>query len=367
LAKFIHLLKDWPSFVWDSAAIMEPLAAVRFRQGALLGKVAALGFPAQDEATLDTLTLEVVKSGEIEGERLPTDQVRSSLARRLGLDTGGLVPADRHVDGMVEMMLDATQHYEKPLTPERLFGWQAAMFPTGRSGMYEIVTGAWRDDLTGPMQVVSGAMGKERVHFEAPAAKRLPREMKKFLDWFNKNKGLNAVLKSALAHLWFVTVHPFDDGNGRIARAISDMQLARADGSHRRFYSMSAQIRLERNDYYEILENTQRGTMDVTRWLSWFLTCLNRALTLSESHLQGVMQKAEFWDKHRSVALNDRQRKMLAALFDNFEGKLTSTKWAKMTHSSHDTALRDIHDLVEKQVLKKDEGGGRSTSYRLSL
>lgn len=342
-----------------------PLSTVRHKQGRLLGKLEGLGFRLREEATLETLTQDVVKSSEIEGETLPADEVRSSIARRLGIEIAGEVPTTRSVDGVVEMMLNASQRYDLPLTAERLFGWHASLFPTGRSGMHKIHVGSWRDDAKGPMQVVSGAMGKEKVHYEAPEARRLNVEMNAFLEWFNKSTTMDPVLKAAIAHLWFVTIHPFDDGNGRIARAIGDMQLARADGSHQRFYSMSAQIQRDRNGYYDVLEKTQKGNLDITKWLLWFIECLDRAISLSEENLSGVTQKAKFWGSHQGVALNERQRKMLNKLMDGFEGKLTSSEWAKIAKCSPDTALRDIQDLIEKGILEKEDGGGRSTSYRV--
>src|SRR5690606_16317271 len=325
-----------------------------------------LGFDLRSEATLQTMTEEVMKSSEIEGEILDRDQVRSSIARRLGMDIGGLVPADRDVEGVVEMMLDATQKYDQELTDERLFGWHAALFPTGRSGMHRIAVGAWRDDSSGPMQVISGPIGRERVHYEAPKAARVAGDMKAFLDWFNEEQGIDPVLKAGVSHLWFVTIHPFDDGNGRIARAIADMQLARSEQSPQRFYSMSAQIRQERKAYYEILERTQKGDLDITEWLTWFLACLSGAFDGAEAILAGVLGKARFWEKYATVQFNDRQRDMLNRLLDGFEGKLTSSKWAKIEKCSQDTALRDITDLLERGVLVKDEGGGRSTSYSLA-
>jgi Fic family protein len=365
MSKYIHLSKDWPAFEWEDEKIILPLSAMRHKQGRLLGKLEGLGFRLREEATLETLTQDVIKSSEIEGEKLPADQVRSSIARRLGIEIAGEVVVSRNVEGIVEMMLDATQKYEEALTGDRLFGWHATLFPTGRSGMHKIRVGAWRDDANGPMQVVSGAMGKERVHYEAPEAARLDVEMDAFLRWFNETTPLDPVLKAAIAHLWFVTIHPFEDGNGRIARAIADMQLARADGSRQRFYSMSAQIQRERNVYYEVLEKTQKGNLDITPWLLWFFDCLDRAITLSEENLSDVIHKAKFWESHQSVTLSERQRKMLNLLMDGFEGKLTSSKWAKITKCSPDTALRDIQDLMEKGILEKDEGGGRSTSYKL--
>ena len=326
----------------------------------------ALGFQVREEAVLRTLTEDVLKSSEIEGEKLDADQVRSSVARRLGIDIGGLQPADRHVEGVVEMMLDATQHYDQPLTTERLFGWHASLFPTGRSGMHRIMVGAWRDDRTAPMQVVSGPVGRERVHFEAPAAKRLEEEMLRFLDWFNGDATTEPVLKAALAHLWFVTIHPFDDGNGRIARAVADMSLARSEGSPQRFYSMSAQIREERGEYYGILERTQKGTMDVTPWMEWFLGCLTRAIEGAQATLSGVIAKARYWEKLRDVPLNQRQRLVISKLLEGFEGKLTTSNWAALTKSSSDTALRDIQQLVDHGVLVRNPAGGRSTSYSLA-
>lgn len=377
--RYIHQSDIWPKFIWNHEQIASMLGPVRNRQGRLIGRMEALGFPLRSEAVLQTLTLDVLKSSEIEGEILDPKQVRSSIARRLGMDIGGLVPSDRHVDGVVEMMLDATQNFDKPLTKDRLFGWHASLFPTGRSGMHKITVGAWRDNSHGPMRVVSGPVGHERVHFEAPEADRLNGEMKNFLGWFNGSTSLTTgqsmdmdpVLKAGMAHLWFVTLHPFEDGNGRIARAIADMQLARADGSRDRFYSMSVQIRQERNTYYDILEKTQKNThvtkigIDITAWLAWFLACLNRALDTTENTLAGVFKKARFWESHPAGSINDRQRNMINKLFDSFEGKLTSSKWAKIAKCSQDTALRDILDLVEKGILVKDSAGGRSTSYLL--
>jgi Fic family protein len=327
----------------------------------------ALGFNLRAEATLQSLTEEVVKSSEIEGEVLSRDQVRSSLARRLGLDIGDLLPADRDVEGVVEMILDATEKYADPLTAERLLSWHAALFPTGRTGMEKITVGAWRDDSSGPMQVVSGPIGRERVHFQAPAADRLDVEMMAFFEWFNtKDLALDPVLKAAVAHLWFVTIHPFDDGNGRIARAIADLALARSENSAQRFYSMSAQIREERKAYYDILEATQKGDLEITRWLGWFLDCLCRAFDGAETILCSVLKKARFWDKYADASFNERQRKVINLLIDGFEGKLSTSKWAKLTKSSQDTALRDIDALIKHGVLVKDPAGGRSTSYSLA-
>lgn len=327
----------------------------------------ALGFVLQDEATLKNLTLEIVKSSEIEGEILDAAQVRSSIARKLGMDIGGLIPTDRYTEGVVEMMMDATQQYGKQLTHERLFGWHAALFPTGRSGLQKIIVGSWRDnEKDNPMQVVSGAMGKEKVHFEAPAADRIDEEMKQFLEWFNNETTMDAVLKAAMAHFWFVTIHPFDDGNGRIARAIADVQLARADGTPQRFYSMSAQIRKERKEYYDVLEKTQKGLLDVTGWVTWFLTCLGRSLNATQETLGATMQKARFWEQHAHTMLNERQKLMLNKMLDGFDGKLNTSKWSKITKTSPDSALRDIQDLMNKNILQKETAGGRSTNYILA-
>ena len=363
---YIHERKDWPDFRWDDAVLAEQLAAVRHRQGRLIGRMESLGFALRSEAVLNTLTEDVLKSSEIEGEILDRDQVRSSVARRLGMDIAGLVPADRSVEGVVEMMLDATQHYGSALTDKRLFGWHAALFPTGRSGMRRITVGAWRNDRSGPMQVISGPVGRERVHYEAPAAAQVDNDMSAFLSWFNARSDIDPVLKAGAAHLWFVTIHPFDDGNGRIARAIADMQLARSENSRQRFYSMSAQIRQERKAYYEILEATQKGDLDITNWLTWFLTCLSRAFDGAENILAGVLRKASFRETHGRERLNERQRDMLNRLLDGFEGKLTSSKWASIEKCSPDTALRDINDLLGRKILVRDEGGGRSTSYSLA-
>lgn len=357
--------REWPQLTWDGQSLSALLTRVSRAQGRLLGKMENLGFDLRREAHLRTLTEDVVKSSEIEGEKLDSDQVRSSIAQRLGMDIGGLVPADRNVAGVVELMLDATGNYAKPLTRERLFAWHSVLFPTGRSSMRKISIGDWRDDNTGPMQVVSGRAGKEKVHFEAPPAARLPTEMKQFLNWFKKPGDTDPLLTAGLAHLWFVTVHPFDDGNGRIARAIADMALARAEGTEQRFYSMSAQIRRERNDYYRMLESTQKGDLDVTSWQEWFLGCLCRAIEASEQTLAGVLDKARFWERFAKEPLNARQINVLNRLLDGFEGKPTTSKWAKLAKCSQDTAYRDVLDLVERGALKKDPGGGRSTSYSL--
>ncbi|HUB30987.1 MAG TPA: Fic family protein [Terracidiphilus sp.] len=363
---YIHERPEWPAFHWHNETVSRQLIEVRHRQGRLIGRMEGLGFQLRTEAVLNSLTEEVLKSSEIEGEKLDRDQVRSSIARRLGIDIGGLTPADRDVEGVVEMMLDAIQHYDRPLSADRMFDWHAALFPTGRSGMSRINVGSWRDDKKGPMQVVSGPIGKERVHYEAPAARRLCGEMKKMLEWFEKESSTDLVLKAGIAHLWFVTIHPFEDGNGRIARAIADMVLARSERSSQRFYSMSSQIRQERREYYEILESTQRGDLDITRWLEWFLLCLGRAFDRAETILAAVLSKARFWDHFTRTDFNGRQRSMINRLLNGFEGKLTSSKWAKLEKCSQDTALRDIEDLVKEGVLMRDSAGGRSTSYSLS-
>ena len=362
---YIHELQDWPQFQWNREQLTNPLANVRHKQGRLTGHMEALGFKLRQEAVLQTLTADVLKSSEIEGEILDTEQVRSSIARRLGVDIGALKQADRHVEGIVEMMLDATRLYDQPLSGERLFAWHAALFPTGRSGMRKIIVGSWRDDSTGQMQVVSGPIGKEHVHFEAPAASRLSGEMSVFIDWFNMPPDTDEVLKAGRAHLWFVTIHPFDDGNGRIARAIADMILARSENSSQRFYSMSEQIRKERDSYYDILERTQKGTMDVTQWLIWFLSCLDRAIENAQNILAAVLAKARFWEHIREISLNERQTRILNRLLEGFERKLTTSKYAKLAKCSQDTALRDISFLVEKGILIRNSAGGRSTSYDL--
>jgi Fic family protein len=346
---------------------VEPLAGVRHQQGRLIGRMEALGFRFRQEAVLHTLTSDVLKTSEIEGEKLDAEQVRSSIARRLGMDVGGLTPAARNVEGIVELMLDATGRYERPLTRARLFAWHASLFPTGRTGMTRIRTGAWRDDKRGPMQVVSGPVGRERVHFQAPPAGRLTREMNAFLADFNGRTGIDPVLKAGLAHLWFVTIHPFDDGNGRIARAIADLALARSEKSSQRFYSMSAQIQQERSAYYEVLEATQRGTLDITRWMAWFLGCLGRAIGGAQTALEAVLAKARFWESIAGVSLNDRQRRVVNRVLDGgFEGTLTSSKYARLANCSQDTAARDIASLVQRGVLVRNSAGGRSTSYSLA-
>lgn len=358
---------NWPDFSWNDKELSRLLADVSREQGRLLGKMEALGFELSSEAFLRTLTEDVVKSSEIEGETLDSDQVRSSIARRLGMDVGGLVPADRDVEGMVEMMFDATGKYAEPLTVERLFAWHASLFPTGRRGMRKIRVGDWRNDNDGPMQVVSGPVGREKIHYEAPPADRLPDEIARFIQWFERPDNIHPLLRAGIAHLWFVTIHPFDDGNGRIARAIADIALARSENNHQRFYSMSAQIRRERNEYYQTLESSQKAEMDITRWQEWFLNCLLCAIENSRETLGTVLMKARFWERFAKEPLNERQIKMLSKLLDGFEGKLSTSKWSTLAKCSQDTAHRDIVDLIERGALKQDPGGGRSTSYSLNI
>ena len=362
MTNYIYDLPDWPRFRWNQDAIFPRLTAVRHKQDRLIGRMQALGFTLRKEAELRTLTLEVLKSSEIEGEILDKEQVRSSVARRLGVDIGALTPEDRKVEGVVEMVLDATRNYDKPLTRERLFAWHASLFPTGYAGMRKIKVGDWRD---APMEVVSGPIGHERVHFEGPPADRIEREMTAFLDWFNGDDGTDLVLRACIAHLWFVTIHPFEDGNGRIARAVADMTLARSEQSPQRFYSMSAQMRQERDAYYGGLEQTQKGTLEITERQDWFLGCLERSFDEAERTLAAVFRKARFWGSHAGAPFNERQSLMLNKLLDGIEGKLSSSKWAKMAKCSQDTALRDIADLVDRGILSKDPAGGRSTSYSL--
>ena len=357
---------NWPDLHWDDNVLTKLLAHVSREQGRLLGRMEGFGFDLRSEAHLRTLTEDVLKSSEIEGEKLPADQVRSSIARRLGMDVGGLVPTDRDVEGVVEMMLDATGNYKQPLTEERLFAWHASLFPTGRSGMTKITVGAWRDDSGGPMQVISGPMGREKVHYKAPPANRVPEEIERFLEWFESPSNADPLLVAGVAHLWFVTIHPFDDGNGRMARAIADMALARGERTGQRFYSMSGQIRAERKAYYAMLERAQNGTLDITRWQAWFLECLLRAIDGAQGVLSDVLGKARFWERFAKEPFNERQIEVLNRLMDGFEGKLTSSKWAKIAQCSQDTAHRDIVDLIERGALEKDPAGGRSTSYSLA-
>lgn len=365
-AIYIWQQEDWPRFGWDDARLSYQLGRVRSLQGKLVGKMSALGFDLKNSAMLDALTADVTKSSEIEGEILDAGQVRSSVARHLGIEIEGLPQADRYVDGVVQVMIDATQNYRQPLTAERLFDWHAALFPTGRSGAHRITVADWRQGSE-PMQVVSGAMGKERIHYQAPASEDVPRQMNAFLTWANDHQKIDAVLKAAIAHLWFVTIHPFDDGNGRISRTITDLFLARADEMPHRFYSMSSEIRKQRKAYYAILEKTQKGGLDITDWMEWFLHCLEAALLDTEKSIGRILQKAAFWDKHRSVSMNERQTKLVNLLWDGFDGKLTSSKWAKIAKCSPDTALRDIQDLIAKHVLRKTDEGGRSTNYELDV
>lgn len=366
---FIHQRTDWPHFRWDDSALTSALAEVRHKQGLLLGRMRALGFDAQAEATLTSLTSEIVSSSAIEGEVLDTTEVRSSIAQRLGLDEPGLTPTTRAVDGVVEMMLDATRNSEEALTADRLFGWHSSLFPAGRSGMRKITVAAWRTAASGPMQVISGPIGRERVHFEAPPAEQIEHEMFRFLGWFNAAPEVDPVMKAAIAHFWFVTIHPFEDGNGRIARGIADMCLARADASSERFYSMSAQIQAERRTYYSQLESAQRGGLDITAWLRWFLDCLDRALVASEKSLTAVLRKASLWSLIDTDSVNARQRlvinRLLGDASGDFKGKLTTSKYAKLAKTSTDSALRDIRELIDRGILERNPGAGRSTSYRL--
>lgn len=364
--KYIHERPSWPNLTWDAAELAPALAEVRHKQGRLLGRMESLGFHLRQEASLTTLTSDVVKSSAIEGENLDPNEVRSSIARRLGLDVAGLPPASRDVDAIVEMMLDATQRFDAPLTAERLFGWHAALFPTGRSGIHKITVGAWRTGEAGPMQVVSGPIGREKVHFEAPEANRLDKEMRQFLKWFEADSDTDSVLRAGIAHLWFVTIHPFEDGNGRIARAIADMALSRSDGSKDRFYSMSSEIEREKKQYYLELESQQKSGTDITPWLRWFLACLERAIDAAESALGAVLLKARIWERVNHKPVNERQRTVLNRMLGDFQGVLNTSKYAKLAKCSNDTALRDIQDLLDRGILVRNEGGGRSTSYRLN-
>ncbi len=363
MAKYIYQYKSWPNFTWNEKETQVILGKLRHLQGKIFGQISALGFSVKEETMLSTLTLDVVKSSEIEGEILNFEQVRSSIARKLGIEYAGMVYPDRNVEGVVEMLLDATQNYEKPLDDERLFGWHAALFPIGRSGLYKIDVARYRKD---EIQIVSGAMGKEKVHYQAVPVKQVKFEMGRFLEWFNNNTEIDMVMKSAIAHFWFIIIHPFDDGNGRIARAISDLLLARSDNSPLRFYSLSNQLLSERKVYYDTLQKVQHNDSDITEWIVWFLNCLYRTLKNSEKTIEKVLYKADFWDKHKNTALNNRQRLMLNKLFDGFEGKLKTSKWAKITKCSQDTALRDIKDLIEKGILRQEKSGGRSTNYELN-
>lgn len=362
---YIHQKADWPNFKWENKTILNLLGEVRNLQGKVVGKMETLGFQLKNEAVLKTLTLDVIKSTEIEGEILNLEQVRSSLARRLGMEIENSIYSERNVDGVVDMLIDASQNYDLPLTKDRLLNWHFSLFPTGRSGMDKIIVGNWRKDTTGAMQVVSGAMGKEKVHFEAPNSILIEKEIIAFLNWFNSKNDIDPVIKAGIAHLWFFTIHPFEDGNGRISRALTDLLLARADGIPQRYYSMSSQIKIERKQYYTILKKTQQGNLDITNWLHWFLSCLLNALKSSETILEKVLYKHRFWNKYAIEVQNSRQKIMLNKLLDGFTGKLTTSKWAKINKCSADTALRDIQDLIKKGILKKELAGGRSTCYEL--
>lgn len=364
-SKYIYKQATWPAFKWDAEKLASPLAETRHKQGRLLGQMEGLGFNIQDETNLAVLTSEIIKSSAIEGQILNTNEVRSSLAHRLGIDIGGMTSTSRAVEGVVEMMLDATQNYKDALTTERLQGWQAALFPTGYSGLRKIAIGAWRTPEVGPMQVVSGPAGREKVHFQAPEAESIPHEMGTFLSWINSEPEGCPVIKAGLAHLWFVTIHPFEDGNGRIARAITEMLLTRSDGTPHRFYSMSFQIESERKKYYDTLEETQKGSLDVSHWLMWFIGCLSRSLESAQNALEKTLNKARIWQVIDNARVNDRQRKVINRLLDDFKGDLTSSKYAKMTKCSSDTALRDIKELLARGILLQNDGKGRSVSYRL--
>ena len=366
---YIWQADDWPEWRYDLAVLAQPLADVSRAQGVLMGRLADVGMALRDQASLSALTEDVIKTSEIEGEQLNVESVRSSIARRLGVDIGALAPVDRHVESVVQMVLDATANCNAAVSRDRLFGWHAALFPTGYSGLARINVGGWRNDATGPMQVVSGPLGRQRVHFEAPPADRLQSETDRFINWANSASNEPPLIKAGLAHLWFVTLHPFDDGNGRIARAVGDLFLARADGSPQRFYSLSAQIQRERKAYYDILERTQKQSLDVTEWLTWFLETLHRAVDQAQHTLDAVLAKTRFWQRWAapgSAPLNERQVKLINRLLDGFEGKLTSSKWAAIAKCSPDTALRDITDLLVRGVLRKTAAGGRSTSYELN-
>lgn len=365
MSTFVHQHKKWPEFLWDHEILVLKLSEVRNKQGRLLGKMESLGFDLQNEALLKTLSADVLNSSQIEGEHFNSEEVRSSVARKLGMNVEGLVTSNRFVDGVALVTVDATKNASSPLTQQRLFEWHSSLFPTGFSGSFPITVGGYRKDDKGPMQVVSGAIGFERVHFEAPKSTLVIKEMDAFLKWFNGTQAIDPVLKAGVAHFWFVTVHPFDDGNGRLARAVADMQLAKSENVNQRYYSMSTQLLKERKEYYKQLELAQRGDLDLTEWLSWFLDCLKRTLENTEQALEKVLKKASFWEKHKQTVFNVRQVEMLNKLMDDFQGNLTTSKWAKMQKCSQDSALRDVHDLENKGVLQKDEAGGRSTNYLL--
>ena len=362
---YIYQNSDWPNFTWNNDVLLPIISKVRNLQGKIIGKMESLGFDLSNEANLETLTLEVIKSTEIEGEFLNPEQVRSSIARRLGIEISVLIPSDRNVEGIVDLMFDATRNFDQNLSFDRLFSWHSALFPSGRSSLYKITVGDWRTDSTGPMQVVSGPLGKEKVHYQAIDSDLIEKEMNLFVNWCNKNDEIEPLIKAGIAHLWFVTIHPFEDGNGRITRALTEMLLAQSDGSSQRFYSMSAQIRKERKNYYEILEKTQRESLNVTNWLVWFLNCLSNAIISAELTLSKVLNKANFWKLHATTIVNQRQQTMINKLLDGFDGKLTTSKWARINKCSQDTALRDIQDLINKDILQKEHSGGRSTNYEI--
>ncbi len=362
---YIWQYPEWPSFTWNDSRLIALLSEVRNLEGKIQGMMGGLGFDVQSMTALNVMTEDVLRSNEIEGVILNSDKVRSSIAKHLGIDTAGLPQPDRYTEGVVQIMMDAVTNCNKPLTPERLFNWHAALFPTGRSGMYPITVGAYR---TGgePMQIVSGAMGKEKVHYEAPPSDVVPDMMTDFLRWINSdNTVTDPVLKAAVAHLWFVAIHPFDDGNGRLTRTITDMQLAKADGFHLRFYSMSAEILREKKTYYEILEHTTSNSTDITEWLEWFLNTMKSSILRAEETVKRVVSKSSFWQRHREIPMNERQVKVVNMIWDGFTGKLTSSKWAKITKTSQATALRDITDLIEKGILIAAADGGRSSNYLL--
>lgn|SRR5574344_97006 len=365
-AVYIWQNENWPQFTWDNGKLINLLSEVRYLQGHIGGLAGSLGFEAQNNTSLDMMTEDVLRSSEIEGVLLNADRVRSSLARHLGIETGGLPEPDHYTEGVVQVMIDAVHNNSTPLSDDRLFGWHAALFPNGRSGLYKITVAAYRVGEE-PMQVVSGAFGKEKVHYEAPPSSAVPGMMQDLLSWIEEDKSTDAVMKAAIAHFWFVAIHPFDDGNGRLARTITDMLLTRADGMNQRYYSMSAEILKDRNNYYQVLETTSKGNLDITSWLEWFLNTMKKAIISSEASIGRVLEKSRFWETHRSVPMNERQIKIVNRLWDGFDGKLNTSKWAKMTKTSQATALRDISDLVEKDILRRSDEGGRSTSYELNI
>jgi len=367
--QYIWQRSSWPEFRWDNASLLKALGISRFQQGSLLTQMKDLGFDVRQQARAEVLIEEALKTSEIEGEHLDPNAVRSSVARRLGLPTAGMIPKNnQQADGVVQILLDATQDFEQALTPERLFGWHAALFPTGYSGLHKIQVASWRDDRSGPMNVVSGPIGREKIHYEAPPAERLVNEMNRFFCWWEESrKEMDGLLRAGMAHLWFVAVHPFEDGNGRIARALTEMALAQDENLSIRYYSLSSQIMAEREGYYGILERTNNADGDITDWMKWFLECMSRAILSSNELLTNVMLKARFWKHHAQTRLKERQIKVLNRLLDagpgGFEGGLTNRKYAGMAHVSRATAQRELADLVQKGVLRLNPGGGRSTSY----